>query len=236
MVRGLIRKWGSVPIGGEVQVSVIEATPARRATKFVAMTAALGLLAWFIVANIGGWKDRFFPRRFREIDPGMVYASGQINQHLIRDVLVDHKIKSVICLDPDDLSDPDVAAEVQICRELGIDRYVFPLRGDGTGDIHEYADAVAQLVADTKDGKPVLLHCSSGAQRSNGATFYYRVLVQGRSTQDAMEEMFRNGHDPRENTMLIPYLNDHMAEMANLLMQKGVIASVPSPLPRIEYP
>jgi hypothetical protein len=48
--------------------------------------------------------------------------------------------------------------------------------------------------------------------------------------------MFRNGHDPRENPLLIPYLNEHMAEMADLLVQKGVIGSVLNPLPRIQYP
>ncbi len=51
-----------------------------------------------------------------------------------------------------------------------------------------------------------------------------------------MEEMFRNGHNPAENTLLIPYLNEHMGEMANLLVEKGVIASVPNPIPVIHYP
>jgi protein tyrosine phosphatase (PTP) superfamily phosphohydrolase (DUF442 family) len=217
-------------------LSVVEATPKRKAAKLGAIFVGVALLAWFFLANVGSWKDRFYTRKFREIDPGMVFASGQINQHLIRGVLTDHKIKCVICLDPDNMSDPDVAAEVEVCRELGIDRYVFPLRGDGTGDIREYADAVAQIVSSTKQNQPVLLHCSSGAQRSNGATFYYRVLVEGRSAQDAMEEMFQNGHNPRENPLLIPYLNEHMKEMANLLVEKGVIDSAPSPLPQIHYP
>jgi protein tyrosine phosphatase (PTP) superfamily phosphohydrolase (DUF442 family) len=208
----------------------------RVAIKVIVIAAALGLLGWFLISNVGGWKDRFFPRKLRVVDPGMVWASGQINQHLIRQILIDDKIQRVVSLDPDDPADPDVAAEIQVCRDLGIERFNDPLRGDGTGDIHSYADAVAQIVAAVKQGKPVLLHCSSGAQRSNGATFYYRVLVQGRPAQDAMEEMFRNGHDPRENPLLIPYLNDHMAEMANLLLQKGVIGSVPDPLPRIQYP
>ncbi|MGA3066729.1 MAG: hypothetical protein ABSF29_07775 [Tepidisphaeraceae bacterium] len=204
--------------------------------KLLVIAAVIGLLGWVIVDNVGGWKDRFVPRKLRVVDPGMIWASGQINQHLIRQVLIDHKIQTVVSLAPDDFTDSDVAAEIQACHDLGIERFNDPLRGDGTGDIHSYADAVAQMVAAVKAGKPVLLHCTSGAQRSNGATFYYRVLVQGRSAQDAMEEMLRNGHDPRENPLLIPYLNDHMREMASLLVQKGVISAVPDPLPRIQYP
>jgi protein tyrosine phosphatase (PTP) superfamily phosphohydrolase (DUF442 family) len=210
--------------------------PTRTALKLSAWVIVLGILAWVIAANVGTWKDRFIPRKFRVIDPGMVYASGQINQHLIRQVLTDHNIKCVVCLDPDDLADPDVAAELAACQQLGITRYVDPLSGDGTGDIHNYADAVAQVVASAHRGEPVLLHCSSGAQRSNGATFYYRVLVEGWSAQDAEQEMFRNGHDPKENPLLIPYLNEHMGEMAQLLVDKGVIKAAPEPLPQVVNP
>jgi protein tyrosine phosphatase (PTP) superfamily phosphohydrolase (DUF442 family) len=193
----------------------------------------LMLFGVYAVNHAGSWKDRFVPRKFRVIDPGSLYASGQINKGLIRQVLVDNKIQRIIALDADDPTDPDVAAEIAAARELNIERFVDPLSGDGTGDIHNYAEAVAQMVEAIKLGKPALVHCSSGAQRSNGATFYYRVLVEGRSANDAAAEMVRNGHDPSRNPVLIPYLNQHMAEMAQLLVEKGVIAAVPTPLPQI---
>src|ERR1700722_18924610 len=119
---------------------------------------------------------------------------------------------------------------------MGIQRFVDPLMGDGTGDIHSYANAVTQVAEARKENKPVLLHCSSGAQRSNGATFYYRVLVQHWNADDAAREMIRNGHSPRSNPLLIPYLNAHMREMASLLLASGVIDHVPEPLPQIQHP
>lgn len=214
-----------------------QSTPCRRGPAWILgkITALLILagIVWYVTANFGVWKDRFVPRKFRVIDPGMIYASGQINHHLIRRILIDNKIRRIICLDADDLNDPDVAEEIRAANDLGIERFVDPLSGDGTGDIHSYVDAISQMVEAAKKSKPTLLHCSSGAQRSNGATFYYRVFIEKWNADDAAAEMLRNGHDPKFNPLLIPYLNSHMAEMAALLVQRGVIEKAPDPLPVI---
>jgi hypothetical protein len=37
--------------------------------------------------------------------------------------------------------------------------------------------------------------------------------------------------DPKNDTALLIYLNNHMAELAMLLKQKGVIDEIPEPLP-----
>jgi hypothetical protein len=148
-------------------------------------------------------------------------------------VLENDHIKVIVSLVADDPTDSDVAAEIQTANELGIQRFVDPLNGDGTGDIHSYASAVEQIAAAQKASKAVLVHCSSGAQRSNGATFYYRVMVQHWNADDAAKEMIRNGHSPHSNPNLIPYLNTHMKEMADLLVGRGVIEQTPEPLPRI---
>jgi protein tyrosine phosphatase (PTP) superfamily phosphohydrolase (DUF442 family) len=193
------------------------------------------LVFWYICDNAGRWKDRFIPRKLRTVEAGQIYASGQIDRHLLRQVLVDDHIKVIVSLVSDDPTDPDVSAEMQTASELGIQRFVDPLIGDGTGDIHSYANAVMQIAQAQKENKPVLVHCSSGAQRSNGATFYYRVLVQHWNADDAAREMTRNGHSSKENPALIPYLNSHMREMAGLLVQNGVIDQIPDPLPQIQH-
>jgi protein tyrosine phosphatase (PTP) superfamily phosphohydrolase (DUF442 family) len=193
----------------------------------------IGLLAWYVTDRIPRWKDLVVPRKLRVVEPGQIYASGQINRRLLRKVLTDRHIKVIVCLVDDQLDDPDVVAERQLANELGIERFNFPLEGDGSGDIRNYAAAVAKMVQSQRAGEPILVHCSSGAQRSNGAVFYYRVLVQGRDPADAAREMIRNGHDPRRNPMLIPYLNSHMAEMAKLLVDRDIIGRVPDPLPQI---
>jgi protein tyrosine phosphatase (PTP) superfamily phosphohydrolase (DUF442 family) len=199
------------------------------------MLLIAGILVWLIADYGGTWKDRFVPRKFRVVEPEAIFASGQIDRHLIRGVLTDYHIRVIVCLIGGDDTNPDSTAEDQAARELGITRVYFPLSGDGTGDIHEYADAIAAIVAAQKAGEPVLVHCSSGSQRTNGAVFFYRVLVEKRDPDATAEEMFRNGHDPRENPALIPYLNQHMAEMARLLVERGVIDQVPDPLPQIHH-
>jgi protein tyrosine phosphatase (PTP) superfamily phosphohydrolase (DUF442 family) len=214
-----------------------ELAPRRRSLSWIWLTVIgivlSGLAIWYVCDNAGRWKDRLMPRKLRTVDAGQVYASGQIDRHLIRQVLTDNHINVIVSLVADDPTDPDVAAEIQAAGELGIKRYIDPLIGDGTGDIHAYADAIAQIVTARKQGKTVLLHCSSGAQRSNGATFYYRVLVEHQSADEAAAEMKRNGYDSRNNLALVPYLNSHMREMAKLLVENGSIDRIPDPLPRI---
>ena len=41
--------------------------------------------------------------------------------------------------------------------------------------------------------------------------------------------MIRNGHDPKRNPVMIPYLNEHMAQMAQLLGSKARSESARSP-------
>src|SRR5271154_3895961 len=114
--------------------------PARSAKKWVWLfvVLCLGFGAWYGVDHFGQWKDRFVPRRLRTVDPGLLYASGQIDRHLIRDVLVENKIRVIIVLLGNDPGQ-DVEEELAVRKELEIERYNYYLSGDGTGDIAQYA-------------------------------------------------------------------------------------------------
>jgi predicted protein tyrosine phosphatase len=220
----------------QVPVGPYSGRKARSAWKIAVISLIVGLGVWYVSVHAGHWMDRFFPRKFRVVEPGEIYASGQIDQHLIRGVLIDNKIGQVVSLVGDDPSDLDAAAERKIAVELGINWRNFPLGGDGTGNIHAYADALETMVNSLKQGKPVLLHCSSGAQRSNGATYFYRVLIQHWNPEQAADEMVRNGHVPRKNPALIEYLNSNIGELARILVSKSIIDHVPDPLPQIRQP
>ena len=217
----------------DAQISEVPARAKKTPWRWVAIILVAGLAFWYACENAGRWKDRFVPRKLRTVDAGRVYASGQIDRRLLPGVLADNKIKTIVSLVADDPTDPDVAAEIQNAKDLGIDRYVDPLNGDGTGDIHSYANAIKQIVDAAQSQKPVLLHCSSGAQRSNGATFYYRVFIDHWNPDDAAKEMQTNGFSPHSNAELIPYLDQHMQEMAELLLASGAINQIPTPLPQI---
>jgi hypothetical protein len=83
---------------------------------------------------------------------------------------------------------------------------------------------------------PVLVHCAAGSRRSAAVVAMYQLLVEGRSPEDTYRELDRFGKRPVAESPLLPYLNDHMGELAELLVERGVIERVPDPLPLLQPP
>lgn len=187
-----------------------------------------GLLLWEQVL-----KNHFVPRRFGVVEQGRIYRSGQISSSLIKETLVRYKIGTIVSLSVDSAKNVDRTNEERIAAELGIERVVVPLWGNGTGDINNYAIAIAVIYQAQKKQKPVLIHCETGAQRTGGVIAAYQLLVEKKDVASVVDEMMRYGWNPKRNTALLPYLNSNMKELATLLLKMGVIDSVPSPLPQI---
>jgi len=153
---------------------------------------------------------------------------------MIRPTLEQHKIQVVIDFQGSKDTDPAQVAEQQACSAMHITHYRFPLAGDGTGDISHYADALAAIAQAQRDHKPVLMHCSAGTQRTGAATVFYRLLIQRASTPDAYDELLRYGADPhKKDAVLIQYVNGHMRELAQMLVDRHVIDAIPDPLPQL---
>jgi protein-tyrosine phosphatase len=212
-----------------------EARPRRaRFTRFhllaagVLILATAGVLLWYF----GGVRGYFVPRNWGVVEPGF-YRSGQISRHVIEPTLKKNQVGLVVFMSGDKANRPDVQAEQQVCEKLGIERINCPLAGDGTGDIHSYADALAAVTRARKEGKPVLVHCHTGAQRTGGLVAFYRLLVEKRPAPEVYAELRQYGHDPEDNPELVPYLNAHMPELAKMLVDRGVIDRAPDPLPVI---
>jgi protein tyrosine phosphatase (PTP) superfamily phosphohydrolase (DUF442 family) len=190
----------------------------------------------FFSGAIWAWeaaiKNYFVPKRFGVVEAGRVYRSGQISAPLIKKILVEYKIGEIVSLCGDE-NEPDDNAEKHAAAELGIDRLVIPLSGNGIGDINNYAKAIAAICEAEKMQKPVLVHCSSGTHRVGGVTAAYRLLVEKKNSQFVLDEMKQYGFNPKKNVRLLPYLNSKMKDLAVLLKQKGVIDNIPSPLPQI---
>jgi hypothetical protein len=166
------------------------------------------------------------------IDNGHTYASGQISRYLIRAVFAKYHIGVDVSLCAENIdSDADEVAEREATREMGVTLLECPLAGDGTGDIHEYAKA---MVRANLSGQGVLVHCYSGVERSGACTAFYRVLIEGWTTQQAVAELKANHWTEERNPKMLPYLNEHVEELARILVADGVLTSVPEPLPRFE--
>jgi predicted protein tyrosine phosphatase len=185
-----------------------------------------GLVAWN-----NGLRDGLFPKNFGVVEPGQLYRSGQISHWQIEKTLKDNHIKVIVALSAHGGKQADLDAETKAVSDLGIDREVFALGGDGTGNIQHYADAIARIDQAKHQGKPVLVHCIAGAQRTGGVIATYEMLVEHKSPEEAFAQMREFGHDPTANPHLLDFLNSHMAELARLLVDRHVIDKVPDPVP-----
>jgi protein tyrosine/serine phosphatase len=180
---------------------------------------------------VGEIRNMIWPRNWGVVEPGRIYRSAQINHRLIRGTLQEHHIGLVLFMSGDDPSRDDTTVESRTCTELGIRRLNYNLNGNGTGRVDKYIDALSDLIRADRQGVPVLVHCETGAQRTGGMVAFYRVLVEGRSGKEAYTELLRYGHDPHKNPHLVPYLNEHMREVAEALAERKLIDHVPDPLP-----
>jgi predicted protein tyrosine phosphatase len=196
------------------------------------------LVCLAILLMVGGiwvWestiKDRVIPKRFGVVQEGRLYRSGLLSAALVKRVLLKYKIKVIIDLAAGSSDNRDRKAEKQAAAELGIERLTFPLRGDGTGDINNYARAIAAIVQAKQEHKPVLVHCNAGLQRTGGVIAAYRLLVEQKDPSFVYREFTRYDRDPWNDTALFNYVTSHMEELAVLLKKMGVISKIPSPLP-----
>ncbi|MFH1369857.1 MAG: tyrosine-protein phosphatase [Planctomycetota bacterium] len=213
-----------------VEVSKIQRNTRRKWLVIVclAATAAAGIFLW---TNV--FQYYLFPKRFGVVEQGLIYRSGQISAPLVKKVLAEHNIKTIVILTGEKPDDPDQRTENRAADEMNIKILRFPLSGNGTGDINEYARAVTAIVEAEKSNLPVLVHCAAGAQRTGGVIAIYRVLVQKIDPNIVEDEIEKYGCSIDDKPVLRSFLNDNMAELAMQLKESGVIEEIPSPLPQI---
>ncbi len=189
---------------------------------------AAGVLIWEELL-----EDRVVAKRFGVVEPGKIYRSGQISSYLIEPVLSENKIEKVIALNGSDLQKPYLKTEVETAKKLHIDHQVLHLIGDGTGDVEDYAEAVAEIMRCEKAGKPVLVHCAAGAQRTGGVIAAYRMLVQKKTPEEAYQELLQYDWKPHKDQALIDYLNQNLTRLSLLLEEKIEWYEPPATIPVI---
>ena len=198
---------------------------------------AVAVLVVVIAGGIWLWeeklKDHIIPKQWGTVEQGKIYRSGQLSATLVRKMLEKHNIAVIIALTSEIPGDKYQEAEKRAAAELGIELFRYPLRGDGTGDINNYARAIAAIVDAKKKGKAVLVHCAAGAHRTGGVIACYRMLVEKRTPSFAYNELLRYGWHDKPDQVLLSYINRNMVELAARLKQMGVIEQIPDPLPVI---
>lgn len=202
--------------------------------RWLKVTVWIVVVACFTPLGIDGYKDlrdRLVPKRFGVVEAGKIYRSGQLHRALVRDTLAKNHIQVIIDLTHDDLSNVDQQAEQAAIRELGLQGFRFPMYGNGTGEVDQVAGAVAALAKAVHDGKPALVHCAAGAQRTGCVVATYRLLVKGDSPQDVLAELERYGWKPDHDQVLLNFLNERLPDFAEKLVQLGTLPEKPHSIP-----
>ncbi|MCA9016007.1 MAG: dual specificity protein phosphatase family protein [Planctomycetaceae bacterium] len=209
------------------------AAPTRKKTLLKISIAVCAMIVAGVLFWEGFLEDRLVAKRWGVVEPGKIYRSGQVSSYLIEPMLRENKIEKVIALNGSDLNKPYLKTEVETARKLKIDHQVLHLIGDGTGDVEDYAEAVAEIMRCEKAGKPVLVHCAAGAQRTGGVVAAYRMLVQKKSPEEAYRELLQYDWKPKKDQALIDYLNQNLATLSRLLEQKVDWYEPPATIPVI---
>lgn len=202
-----------------------------RIALIVALILSIGMIVWWYA----GLRNRFEPVNFGVVEPGRIYRSGQISEHVIRKTIQANHVGVIVSLSGDDSR--DLTAEKSAAADLGVNYvYLGGLAGDGIGDPEVYPKALAQIMKANRSGHAVLVHCQSGAQRTGGVIAAYRILVEGQPPEQAFAEMRQYGHDPKHNPRLIPFIREHLAQWKTELQQDEAALSSPNSGARADGP
>jgi hypothetical protein len=169
----------------------------RKRTRQVGLIAASLLVA---ATAYWAWDHRFYwiEHRFREINPGRVYAGGYNYPGPLARILRTHKIKTVLSLlsegTPEDIAEQQVVVEsgVAFKRVVILPKKADGQKLDGTDDsISARLDRVEEavtLLADPQN-QPVFVHCRLGKHRAGAVVAVYRVRHCGWSEERARNEL-----------------------------------------------
>ena len=165
-------------------------------TKIAAIALAVaGLTAGAVQA----WPH-VVPKNFGVVAEGKVYRSGELTTEATRRVVLAHNIRTIIDLGAHEPGSPEERRAQAAADALGVDRWVFRLEGDATGDPDHYIRALTLMTNPAH--QPVLVHCAAGAQRTSCAVAMYRHAVEGLDLDAAYAESLDYRHVPRKNPRL----------------------------------
>ncbi len=164
---------------------------APQATKTTALTHIIRIviIAGVIVGSIYGGAEvkAIYKKHFplvSEVVPGVLYRSPQPH-HTMGRIIDKYSIKTVVNLRPRSEDPAAFDAQRDRCHEAGIDFVSLPWAGYACPeDIVEDFLRIARA-----DEGAVLVHCEYGKARTGLLVAAYRILLQGWSVQDAVDEM-----------------------------------------------
>lgn len=157
----------------------------------------LGLAVWFWDAAI---KYQVTPKNFGVVVPGEIYRSGELVPSTTREVVGAHAIRTIVDLGAHEPGTSEERLAQRTAEALGVERFVFDLEGDATGEPEEYLKAL-RIMSDPARA-PVLVHCAAGSERTGACVAFYRMIYEDVPMDEAFAETREHRHNPGRNPLL----------------------------------
>jgi hypothetical protein len=149
------------------------------------LSPVLGLVSFYAWVHFAG--------NFHEVGRHEVYRSGQLNATELAQRTQQVGLKSILNLRGENLDAPWYQEEIITSKALGLLHLDFSLSAS-TPVKTEQLKAILQLIDSAP--KPLLIHCTDGADRSGLVSAVY-LLRAGENTEKAKEQLsWRFGHFP----------------------------------------
>jgi protein tyrosine/serine phosphatase len=166
----------------------------------------VGVAAVALVPPVALYRAQYVhAKRFREVEPGRLYRSGQMTAAGFRETIERYRIKTVVNLQheepdpvlPENWLGRGKLSESVLCQQLGV-KYVLLtpdlLPPGNTVQMEPPAVADWLKLLDDDRNYPILLHCKAGLHRTGRLTAIYRMQVHGWSAGEALREARANGY------------------------------------------
>jgi protein-tyrosine phosphatase len=138
-------------------------------------------------------SDYVFPEKFAVVEPGRLYRGAWQKDWPMRQIVRDHKVKTILALaHPAD--SPLSVEEKSLAEELGVRWVHIPIVDQrGTNDAETISDLLDQAAAVLADpaSQPVYFHCHHGINRTSMVQMAYRTRYCGWTLEEATEEISR---------------------------------------------
>jgi hypothetical protein len=199
-----------------------------------------GLWTWLSVAVIIGGAIAIYDQiidpyllfdRWGEVEPGLLYRSGDPPAYAVQGRLDEMGIQKVIKLSHHVDTILHHRKSREACEALGAELVNVPMGGDGIGTVETYTQALVEIHESVSRSQPVLVHCAAGTNRTGGVIASYRIFFDGWDGQQAYHEMTKYNFDTEKNPHLLPWLNQTLPAIGQQLVDRGLIDRLPDPLP-----
>ena len=177
--------------------------PTKRQLLYYAL--GLGVVAVALVPPVALYRAQYVhAKRFREVEPGKLYRSGQMTAAGFRETIDRYNIKTVVNLQheqpdpllPEHWMGKGYVHESELCHQLGV-KYVLltPDIFPPGNTVDKEPPVVEEWLSLLKDENyPILLHCKAGLHRTGRLTAIYRMERHRWSPGEALRELRANGY------------------------------------------